>query len=105
MARHGVPETITINGSEPNAAAIRRSNAEHGAAMIIRQIRYRNKVVKPDHQAVKRISRPRLGFKSFEAAQCPLAGVELMRMTRKGQLASGAQQALTAAEQFYALTA
>jgi transposase-like protein len=28
--RHGVPETITIDGSEANAAAIKRYNAEHG---------------------------------------------------------------------------
>jgi len=27
-----------------------------------------------------------LGFKSFEAAQCTVAGVELMHMLKKGQL-------------------
>jgi hypothetical protein len=46
-----------------------------------------------------------LGFKSFEAAQYTLTGVELMHMIRKSQLASGAEQALTAAEQFYSLAA
>jgi putative transposase len=46
-----------------------------------------------------------LGFKSFEAAPCTLAGVELMHMIRKGQLASGAEQGLTVAEQFYSLAA
>ena len=30
--RHGVPEKITIDGSEANAAAIRRYNEEHGTA-------------------------------------------------------------------------
>jgi len=105
IARHGVPETITIDGSEANAAAIKRYNAEHGAAMAIRKIRYLNNVVEQDHRAVKRITRPMLGFKSFEAAQSTLAGVELMHMIWKGQLASGANQVLTAAEQFYALAA
>jgi putative transposase len=46
-----------------------------------------------------------LGFKSVETAQCTLAGVELMHMLRKGQWAGGAEQGLTAAEQFYALAA
>jgi hypothetical protein len=46
-----------------------------------------------------------LGFKSFKAAQATLASVELMHMIRKGQLASGAEQTLTAAEQFYSLAA
>jgi putative transposase len=105
MARHGVPETITIDTSEANTAAIRRYNAMHGAAMVIRQIRYLNNVAEQDHQAMRRITRPILGFKAFEAAQCTLAGIELMHMIRRGQLASGANQALTVAEQFYALAA
>jgi putative transposase len=46
-----------------------------------------------------------LGFKSFHAAQCTLTGVELLHMLRKGQLAGGVEQGLTAAEQFYALAA
>ncbi len=46
-----------------------------------------------------------LGFKSFEAAQSTLVGIELMHMLRKGQLADGVEQGRTAAEQFYALAA
>jgi putative transposase len=51
------------------------------------------------------VTRPMLGFKSFEAAQSTLVGIELMHMVRKGQLEDGAEQGLTAAEQFYALAA
>jgi putative transposase len=36
IRRHGVPGTITIDGSEANAAAIRNYNAEHGTAIVIR---------------------------------------------------------------------
>jgi putative transposase len=54
---------------------------------------------------VKRITRPMLGFKAFEAAQRTLAGIELMQMIRKQQLEGGAEQGLTAADQFYALAA
>jgi putative transposase len=38
IRRHGVPETITIDGSEANEAAITRYNKEHGTAIIIRRI-------------------------------------------------------------------
>jgi len=43
------------------------------------------------------------GFKSFDAAQRTLTGIALMHMLRKGQREGGANQGLTAAEQFYAL--
>jgi putative transposase len=103
IRRHGVPDTITIDGSDANAAAIRTYNQEHGTTITIRQVKYLNNVVEQDHRAVKRISRPMLGFKSFDAAQATLTGIELMHMVRKGQWAGGAEQGLTAAEQFYAL--
>src|SRR5919197_289262 len=86
IRRHGVPEKITIDGSEANAAAIRRYNREHGTAIIIRQVKYLNNRVEQDHRAVKRVTRPMLGFKAFDAAQWTLAGVELMHMLKKGQL-------------------
>jgi transposase-like protein len=44
-----------------------------------------------------------LGFKSFEAAQSTLTGIELRHMLRKGQLEDGVKQVLSAADQFYAL--
>src|SRR5262249_46828221 len=105
IRRHGVPETITIDGSEANAAAIRGYNTEQGTAIIIRQVKYLNNVVEQDHRAVKRVTRPMLGFKAFDAAQCTLAGIELMPMLRKGQLEEGAEQGLTSAAQFYSLAA
>jgi putative transposase len=40
-----------------------------------------------------------LGFKSFDVAQCPLAGIELMHMIRKDQLEEGTKQGLTPAAQ------
>src|SRR5918992_2115667 len=86
IRRHGVPEKITIDGSEANEAAIKRYNEEHGTAIEIRQIKYLNNVVEQDHSGVKRITRPMLGFKSFAAAQNTLAGIELMHMIKKRQL-------------------
>ncbi len=104
--RNGVPKTITIDGSEANAAAIKSYNKAYGTAIIVRQAKYLNNIVEQDHRAVKRVTRPMLGFKAFAAAQCTVAGMELMHMLKKGQLVieEGAK-GLTPAEQFYALAA
>jgi putative transposase len=104
IRRHGVPETITIDGSEANEAAIKRYNEEHGTHIIIRQVKYLNNMVEQDHRGVKRVTRPMLGFTSFDAAQGTLAGIELMHMIKKRQIVVEAEdEGLTAAEQFYAL--
>ena len=106
IRRHGVPETITIDGSEANASAIRSYNEEHGTTIVIRQVKYLNNIVEQDHRAVKRITRPMLGFKSFDAAHDTLVGIELMRMIKKRQMVVEApEEGLTAAEQFYIMTA
>jgi putative transposase len=105
IRRHGVPETITIDGSAANEAAITRDHEEYGTAIDIRQIKYLHNLVEQDHRGVKRITRPMLGFKSFDAAQSTLVGIELMHMLRKRQLDDGVEQGLTAAEQFSALAA
>ncbi len=62
-----------------------------------------NRVVEQDHRGVKRVSRPMLGFKSFGAAQCTFAGIELMRMIKKRQMEGDEVEGLSAAEQCYAL--
>jgi putative transposase len=104
IRRNGVPETITIDGSDANAAAIKRYNEEHGTSIEIRQIKYLNNIVEQDHRAVKRLTRPMLGFKSFEAAYDTLVGIELIHMIRKRQwVVEEGDGGLTAAEHFYAL--
>src|SRR2546423_7645341 len=77
IRRHGVPETITIDGSAAHAAAIKRYNAEHGTAIAIRKRKDLNNIVEQDHRGVKRVTRPMLGFKACGAAQGTLAGIEL----------------------------
>ena len=67
--------------------------------------KYLNNIVEQDHRSVKRVTRPMLGFKAFDAAQATLTGIELMHMLRKGQLAGGREAGRSAAEQFYALAA
>ena len=62
-----------------------------------------NNIVEQDHRAIKRVTRPMLNFKSFRVAHCVLAGIELMHMIRKGQFAIDGADAMSSADQFYAL--
>jgi putative transposase len=106
IRRNGVPETITIDGSDANEAAIKSYNAAHGTSIVIRQVKYLNNVVEQDHRAVKRVTRPMLGFKSFDAAQGTLAGIELRHMIKKRQMVVEAgDEGRTATAQFYSLAA
>src|SRR5437667_7422177 len=45
IRRHGLPEIITIDGSDANEAAIKRYNEAHGTAIAIRQVKYLNNIV------------------------------------------------------------
>ena len=101
----GLPEKITIAQSGANTAAIKRYNRTHKTAIVIRHSKYLNNIVEQDHRAVKRITRPTLGFKSFWAARCTIAGMEVMHAIRKGQLLTPENSSQTSAEQFYALAA
>ena len=71
----------------------------------VRQIKYLNNIVEQDHRAVKRNTKPMLGFKSFRAASNVLAGIELMHMIRKGQMLVAKGEKPSFAEQFYDLAA
>jgi putative transposase len=82
------------------------SGSQYGTHIIIRQVKYLNNVVEQDHRAVKRVTHAILGFKSFDAAQATLAGIELMHMIKKRQMTVEAgDEGLTTAEQFYSLAA
>jgi putative transposase len=106
ICRHGTPETITIDGSKATAAAIRAYNVAYGTMITIRQVQYLNNVVEQDHRAIKRVTRPTLGFTSFTAAQGILSGIELIHMLKKGQLAvEEGKDGFPPAEQFYSLAA
>ena len=100
---HGVPETITIDKSGANTAAIEGMRADSGADIKLRQSKYLNNIAEQDHRAIKRIVRPMLGFKSFRCASILIAGIEIMHMINKGQLAGLKEQASSATDHFYSL--
>lgn len=105
LRQHGLPEKVTIDKSGANTAALEALQEETDATIEIRQNKYLNNLVEQDHRAVKRITRPMLGFKSFRSARRTLAGIELMHMINKDQMIPDNGQQLSAAEQFYSLAA
>ena len=103
MKANGIPEKVTMDKSGANKAAMDEINVSIEIPIIVRQVKYLNNIARQDHRAVKRVSKPMLNFKSFRAAKCVLAGIELMHMIHKGQLLLEGCIELSFAEQFYAL--
>jgi putative transposase len=103
IAQNGVPETVTIDKSGSNLAALRAVNTERETPITIRQVKHLNNVVEQDHRAIKRITRPTLGFKDFHCARIILSGIEVMNMIRKGQMKTEHGTNPSAAEQFYSM--
>ena len=100
---HDVPEKIAIDKSGSNNAAIVSIQADTGLAIALRQSKYLNNIVEQDHRAIKRVTRPMLGFKTFRCARIIIAGIETMHMIRKNQLGDIKDQASSAANHFYSL--
>jgi putative transposase len=103
MQANDVPEKVTMDKSGANKAAMDEINASSEIPIIVRQVKYLNNIVEQDHRAVKRVTTPMLNFKSFQAAKCVLAGIELMHMIRKGQLMLEGCNEMSFADQFYTL--
>ena len=73
---HDLPEKITIDKSGANMAAIESVKADTWADSQLRQCKYLNNIVEQGHRAIKRITRPMLGFKTFCCARIIIAGIE-----------------------------
>ena len=101
--RHDVPTSITIDKSGANTAAINSLTADSGLRIKLQQNKYLNNLAEQDHRAVKRITRPMLGFKNFWSARGIIAGIEIMHMIRKGQLGGFKGPASSPAQQFHSL--
>jgi transposase-like protein len=101
--QNGAPETVTVDKSGANLAALKAINAERETPVEIRQNKYLNNIVEQDHRAIKRIIKPMMGFKDFRYARIILSGIEVMHMIRKGQMKTAKGISPSAAEQFYSL--
>ena len=52
----------------------------------LRQVKYLNNLIEQDHRFIKRLTKPGMGFFSFETGWQTLQGFEVMNMIRKGQV-------------------
>jgi transposase-like protein len=100
-----LPDKITIDKSGANIAAVHGIQADTGAPIELRQVKYLNNIVEQDHRAIKRLIRPMLGFPTFRCARILLAGIETVHMIKKGQVGCPDGQVASAADQFYSLAA
>jgi len=100
---NSIPEKINIDKSGSNKAAIEDYNEDNKTDIEIRQCKYLNNIIEQDHRFIKKIMRPMLGVKSFWSASITLAGIEIVRMIKKGQLKNQDNCAMSSAQQFLAL--
>lgn len=105
IGNNGQPSLVNIDKSGSNKVAINTYNEVNNTHIEIRQCKYLNNVVEQDHRFVKRLTRPMLGFKNFYCTQKTLAGIELIRMIKKGQYRYSTRGNKSPAELFYSLAA
>jgi putative transposase len=82
--QNGKPETVTIDKSSSNLAALQAPNARRETPIRIRQRKYLNNIVEQEHVAIKRRTRPMPGFKDLRCACILFGDIEIMHMIRKG---------------------
>jgi transposase-like protein len=105
IGQNGKPSLVNIDQSRTKQAGLKQYNRAYKKRIKIRQCKYLNNIIEQDHRRIKRLTRPKLGFKNFHAAQRTLAGIEVMAMLRKGQLKRSVGNEKTPVELFYALAA
>ncbi len=103
MQHNDDPETVILDKSIANKAAMDDIHADRDLPIQVRQVKYLNNIVEQDHRAVKRITRPMLGFKAFQSAKSVIAGIELMRRIRMINGCGCGCGKVSFADQFYAL--
>jgi len=101
MRHSDIPDTVTMDKSGAKKAALDQLNTQRDIPIKIRQVKYLNNIVEQDHRAVKGVTRPMPGFKSFRSARSVLAGIELMHMIRKRQFMIEGCNGMSFADQFY----
>ena len=89
ISNNSKPRVINIDKSGANKSGIRSINRELLTVkkIKIRQCKYLNNIVEQDHRNIKRRISIDTGFKEFESAQRTLAGIEVVNIIRKGQIA------------------
>ena len=82
----GPGEPSTLAGRAATAAASKRSTAEHGTAIAIRQVQELQNIVEQDHRGIKRSPRPMGGCTAVATAQATRVGIALLPRVTTRQL-------------------
>ncbi len=82
------PRVINVdkNAAYPKAIADLKAAGALPDHVELRQVKYLTNLIEPDHRFIKRLTKPGMGFFSFETASRTLQGYEAYNMIRKGQL-------------------
>ena len=82
------PRVINVdkNAAYPKAFNTLQAEEYLPANCELRQVKYLNNLIEQDHRFIKRLTKPGMGFFSFETAWRTLQGFEVMNMIRKGQV-------------------
>jgi len=82
------PQVINVdkNAAYPKAFVELKVAGQIPENCELRQVKYLNNLIEQDHRFIKRLTKPGMGFFSFETAWRTLQGYEVMNMMRKGQL-------------------
>ncbi len=83
-----MPRVINVdkNAAYPKAIAELKATGVLPLHVELRQVKYLNNLIEQDHRFIKRLTKPGMGFFSFETARQTLQGFEIMNMIRKGQV-------------------
>ena len=89
IGNNGKPRVVNIDKSGANKSGIRTINRDLLTVrkIKIRQCKYLNNIVEQDHRNIKRRISIDTGFKEFESAKRTLAGIEVVYVIKKGQIA------------------
>jgi transposase-like protein len=82
------PRVITVDKNAAYPVAIEALTADETLTTEtdLRQSKYLNNIIEQDHCNIKRLTKPLMGFRSFNSARRTLKGIEAMSMIRKGQV-------------------
>jgi transposase-like protein len=88
VSRDASCEALTVdqNAAYPVAVETLKADAMLAAETQLRQSKYMNTLIEQDHRNIKRLTKPMMGFGSFNTARRTLRGIEAMSMIRKGQV-------------------
>jgi|SRR5450432_2365975 transposase, IS6 family len=83
-----MPRVIPVdkNAAYPKAFKELQMEGVFPESCELRQKKYLNNTIEQDHRFIKRLTKPGMGFFSFETAWRTVQGFEVMNMIRKGQV-------------------